>query len=365
VYVRRRKTIVGVGIIISMLAYVIGEEAIKLCLTRTTPLDKFNDPERLYFPNGLGVPQLDEEVNFLVSQLPDLEKDENGLFIIYGDSGIGKSTSCRQIADVWNKKNYPARYIVLDRGDHFKSLLLECFHTTDTTVIYTDTKRYVAKGKRPILIIDNIDLLCKDGTFSKEIVKFFIDFSKCGSKVILLSSQAKEAHILEAACENSATIAKMKPRDPRIIKNYFKDIPDKKLSDEEISYFVDMFDGNMAMLRKLVYSKSFELFMDGERNELEATLLKIHYANPEVLPALQKFTNDVSRNSSFCLSEEALQRFKLVIDVGLVISSDNLSYKFRNNLIPIMINSVIADSKPNGPNSKRLFNLKRALKTQD
>ena len=198
--------------------------------------------------------------SFLKKVIPELESNKPVLYVVTGESGIGKTEAFKFFVDEWKEKGFPALYINPLESLTYSDFLLQYFSTTDVFEIRQETQKPIQMSKQPLIVVDNIYKLCYNEKIEPGILKFLRDFMEEGGKVFLLSSVNKIAYriLKTSGYRTRARVIELEPRNSETMEFYIREkinpLRQKKLSNDEIKDFVKMFCRNMALTNNVLIS---------------------------------------------------------------------------------------------------------------
>ena len=226
------------------------------------PFKNFKDPDyQLPLPKKEML--LEDIINsgrlnsFLKKDIPLLFEKQSGLYVIVGESGIGKTEAFKSFVNEWKKRGTPGNFVSCQPNTTITTFLEKCFETSNEAEIDEEVQRWRRLEEAPLLVVDDIHKIYKDGKFESGILDFLKNFSDLGGKVFLLSSVSDVSYKIPhySGYASRAYIFEIRPRDKPTMERYIREKINPLLgirwSNEEIALFVDYFDGNIAMTKKL------------------------------------------------------------------------------------------------------------------
>jgi len=226
------------------------------------PFKKFNDPNKQFAFSGKTA-LLEDVINlgrmdsFLLKDIPSLLKKQKGLYVIVGESGIGKTEAFKYFVNEWKKQGFPGNYVDCTADTTTTTFLEECFETSNKVEIDEEIQRWIGLKQTPVLVVDNIHKLYKDGKFEPGILDFIKKFSDNGGKIFMLSSTSEISYKIShySGYASRVEICEIRPREKATMERYIREainpVLQNKRTHEEIALFVDYFDGNMAIANRL------------------------------------------------------------------------------------------------------------------
>jgi len=226
------------------------------------PFQDFND-QNMQFPFSGKTALLEDVINlgrmnsFLLKDILSLLKKQQGLYVIVGESGIGKTEAFKYLVNEWKKQGSPGNYVDCATNTTATTFLEECFGTSNKAEIDEEIRRWIKVKETPLLVVDNIEKIYKDGNFEPGILDFIKKFSDNGGKIFMLSSTSEISYKIShySGYASRAEICEIRPRDKATMERYIREtinpVLKNKWSYEEIARFVDYFNGNLAITKRL------------------------------------------------------------------------------------------------------------------
>ena len=159
--------------------------------------------------------ELEDPESFGIKRLNLPSNPTEGLTVLVGESGVGKTTSVCKYAKNLRDNGYPVYYYTLrDKNENTtRNLFIQAFATDDLEAISeVIIKNYTSKGKTATFIIDNIDYCEKDGQMGENtlIPLNVIFYQRLGMNVVMLSSVNQFAYTnMQSGTSNFSNLSKI------------------------------------------------------------------------------------------------------------------------------------------------------------